>query len=98
MGVLEINRLTIYEWKIMSKRILKIIPIGGFGEVGKNMLAYEYGEEILVVDAGLMFPDSDMLGIDYIIPDFNYLVKNQKKVRGIVIRMVTRTIPAPSRI
>ncbi len=69
----------------MSKRILKIIPIGGFGEVGKNMLAYEYGEEILVVDAGLMFPDSDMLGIDYIIPDFNYLVKNQKKVRGIVI-------------
>ena len=55
------------------------------GEVGKNMMAYEYGEEILVVDAGLMFPDNDMLGIDYIIPDFNYLVNNQKKVRGIVI-------------
>src|SRR5512137_1972264 len=69
----------------MSKKLLKIIPLGGFGEVGKNMLAYEYGEEILVVDAGLMFPDSDMLGIDYIIPDFDYLVKNQKKVRGIVI-------------
>jgi ribonuclease J len=69
----------------MSKKILKIIPIGGLGEVGKNMMAYEYGEEILVVDAGLMFPDSDMLGIDYIIPDFDYLVKNQKKVRGIVI-------------
>jgi ribonuclease J len=69
----------------MSKKILKIIPLGGLGEVGKNMMAYEYGEEILVVDAGLMFPDNDMLGIDYIIPDFNYLVKNQKKVRGIVI-------------
>jgi ribonuclease J len=69
----------------MSKKLLKIIPIGGLGEVGKNMMAYEYGEEILVVDAGLMFPDSDMLGIDYIIPDFDYLVKNQNKVRGIVI-------------
>ena len=69
----------------MSKKILKIIPLGGLGEVGKNMMAYEYGEEILVVDAGLMFPDNDMLGIDYIIPDFDYLVKNQKKVRGIVI-------------
>ncbi|MGB8253496.1 MAG: ribonuclease J [Anaerolineaceae bacterium] len=69
----------------MSKKILKIIPLGGFGEVGKNMLAYEYGEEILVVDAGLMFPENDMLGIDYIIPDFNYLVRNKKKVRGIVI-------------
>ncbi len=69
----------------MSKKILKIIPLGGFGEVGKNMLAYEYGEEILVVDAGLMFPDNDMLGIDYIIPDFDYLVQNKKKVRGIVI-------------
>jgi ribonuclease J len=50
----------------MSKNKLRIIPLGGLGEVGRNMMAYEYGGEILVVDAGLMFPENDMLGIDYI--------------------------------
>ncbi len=64
---------------------LRIIPLGGLGEVGKNMMAYEYGDNILVVDAGLMFPENDMLGIDYIIPDFQYLVENRHKVRGIII-------------
>jgi ribonuclease J len=49
---------------------LRIIPIGGLGEVGKNMMAYEFEGNILVVDSGLMFPDNDMLGVDYIIPDF----------------------------
>jgi len=69
----------------MSDKKLRIIPLGGLGEVGKNMMAYEYGNNILVVDSGLMFPDNDMLGIDYIIPDFEYLIKNADSVRGIVI-------------
>jgi ribonuclease J len=63
----------------------RIIPLGGLGEVGKNMMAYEYDDQILVVDAGLMFPDNDMLGIDYIIPDFEYLAANREKVSGIVV-------------
>jgi ribonuclease J len=64
---------------------LRIIPIGGLGEVGKNMMVYEYNEHILVVDAGLMFPDNDMLGVDYIIPDFQYLRDHASHVLGIVI-------------
>jgi len=64
---------------------LKIIPLGGLGEVGKNMTAYEYGNQILVVDAGIMFPHNDMIGIDYIIPDYEYLRKRVEKVVGIVI-------------
>ena len=64
---------------------LKIIPLGGLGEVGKNMTAYEYNREILIVDAGIMFPHNDMIGIDYIIPDYQYLIDKAKKVVGIVI-------------
>jgi ribonuclease J len=64
---------------------LKIIPLGGLGEVGKNMMAYEYGEDIIVVDAGIMFPKNDMLGIDYIIPDFEYLKDKVNRLRGIII-------------
>jgi ribonuclease J len=69
----------------MKSQTLKIIPLGGLGEVGKNMTVYEYGNDILVVDAGMMFPDNDMIGIDYIIPDFEYLRQNAKRVRGIII-------------
>jgi ribonuclease J len=71
----------------MSKqqKTLRIIPLGGLGEVGKNMMAYEYGEDILIVDSGLMFPENDMLGIDYIIPDFDYLRDKSQRVRGIVV-------------
>ena len=57
-----------------KKEKLKIIPLGGLGEVGKNMTAYEYGGAILIVDAGSLFPENDMLGIDYIIPDFDSLL------------------------
>ncbi len=64
---------------------LKIIPLGGLGEIGLNMMAFEYGETIFVVDAGLMFPEDYMLGIDYVIPDINYLKKNRSKVSGIVL-------------
>jgi len=64
---------------------LKIIPLGGLGEVGKNMMAYEFNDQILVVDAGLMFPENDMIGVDYIIPDFEYLYDKASKVAGIII-------------
>jgi ribonuclease J len=64
---------------------LRIIPLGGLGEVGKNMMIYEYGDNILVVDSGIMFPENDMLGIDYIIPDFTYLKEKSKSVRGVII-------------
>ena len=69
----------------MSNKKLKITPLGGLGEVGKNMILYEYGDNILVVDTGIMFPENDMLGIDYIIPDFNYLLEKRHLVRGIII-------------
>ncbi|HQX16997.1 MAG TPA: ribonuclease J [Anaerolineales bacterium] len=70
----------------MSKQgKLKIIPLGGLGEVGKNMTAYEFQNKILVVDAGIMFPTNDMLGIDYIVPDYEYLRGRAGNVVGIVI-------------
>lgn len=68
----------------MKKNVLRIIPLGGLGEVGQNMMIYEYAGEILVVDAGLMFPENDMLGIDYLIPDLTYLRQHRKQVKGIV--------------
>jgi ribonuclease J len=69
----------------MSDKKLRIVPLGGLGEIGKNMMAVEYGEDILVIDAGLMFPENDMLGIDYIIPDFQYLLDKRQHVRGIIV-------------
>ncbi len=69
----------------MVKNKLRIVPLGGLGEVGKNMMAYEYNGEILIVDTGIMFPENDMLGIDYIIPDFEYLLDKRDRVRGIII-------------
>ncbi|MBC7225835.1 MAG: ribonuclease J [Thermoflexales bacterium] len=64
---------------------LRIIPLGGLGEVGKNMMAVEYGQDILVIDAGLMFPESDMYGVDFIIPDYGYLRDKKERVRAIFI-------------
>ena len=69
----------------MASKNLRIVPLGGLGEIGKNMMSIEYGENLIVVDAGIMFPENDMLGIDYIIPDFRYLKERKDKVRGIVI-------------
>ena len=69
----------------MKQKTLRIIPLGGLGEVGRNMMAYEYGGQILVVDSGLMFPENDMLGVDYIIPDMTYLRQHRNQVAGIVI-------------
>ena len=64
---------------------LKIIPLGGLDEIGKNCTVLEYGKDMIVVDCGLGFPDEDMYGIDLVIPDFTYLVQNQKKLRGMFI-------------
>ncbi|MCI8869920.1 MAG: ribonuclease J [Lawsonibacter sp.] len=64
---------------------LKIISLGGLNEIGKNLTVYEYGGDIVVVDCGMGFPDDDMYGIDVVIPDVSYLIKNQSKIRGIFI-------------
>ena len=64
---------------------LKIIPLGGLGEIGKNMTVLEYGNDMLVIDCGLGFPDDDMFGVDLVIPDVSYLVKNQHKLRAIAL-------------
>jgi ribonuclease J len=69
----------------MSKPRLKIIPLGGLSEIGKNMMVMEYENDILIIDAGLMFPGEEMLGIDLIIPDISYLLDKKDKIRGIVI-------------
>lgn len=68
----------------IPQKKLKVIPLGGLSEIGINMTAFEYGEDIFVVDAGGLFPSEDMLGIDLVIPDVSYLVENRSRVRGIV--------------
>jgi len=64
---------------------LRIIPLGGLGEFGKNMMVYEYGDVMFAIDAGLMFPEEDMPGIDIVIPDITYLIENASKMRGIIL-------------
>jgi len=64
---------------------LRIIPLGGLGEVGKNMMVMEYGRNIIIIDAGVMFPENDMLGIDLVIPDYGYLKDKKDLVRGIIV-------------
>jgi len=69
----------------MATGKLRIIPLGGVDEIGKNITVFEYGDDILVVDCGLIFPKEDMLGIDLVIPDVSYLVENKERVRGYLI-------------
>jgi ribonuclease J len=64
---------------------LRIVPLGGLGEIGKNMTVIEYGEEAIIVDAGIMFPENDMLGIDLIIPDYNYLLDKTERILAVLI-------------
>ena len=73
------------EKTIFKKSKLKIIPLGGLHEIGKNITVFEYENEIIVVDCGLSFPEDDMLGIDLVIPDITYLEKNVEKIKGLVI-------------
>ncbi len=73
------------EQSIFKKENLKIIPLGGLLEIGKNITVFEYGNDIVLVDCGLAFPEDDMLGIDLVIPDLSYLEKNKEKIRGLVI-------------
>ena len=68
-----------------KKDTLKIIPLGGLQEIGKNITVFEYGNEIIVVDCGVAFPEDDMLGIDLVIPDITYLEKNKEKIKGLII-------------
>ena len=70
---------------IFAKSKLKIIPLGGLHEVGKNITAFEYENEIIIVDCGISFPEDDMLGIDLVIPDITYIERNQDKLKGMVI-------------
>ncbi len=69
----------------MKTECLKIIPLGGLGEIGKNIMAIRYKDDMIVIDGGLMFPDDEMLGIDLVIPDITYLVENKKHIRGIIL-------------
>ncbi len=68
-----------------KKSKLKIIPLGGLGEIGKNFTVIEYGNDMMIIDCGMAFPDEELLGIDIVIPDFSYVVKNSDKLRGIVL-------------
>ena len=68
-----------------KKPFLKVIPVGGLNEIGKNMTLLEYDDEILIIDCGMSFPDDEMLGIDVVIPDFSYLIANREKIKGLVL-------------
>ena len=73
------------EPEIRSTDTLSVIPLGGVGEIGLNSTILEYGDDIILVDCGLMFPDEEMLGVDIVIPDFSYLLENRHKVKGVLI-------------
>src|SRR5690242_17540397 len=64
---------------------LHIVPLGGLGEFGMNCMAVRWGDDIIVIDAGMMFPEAELLGVDIVVPDISYLTENREKVRGIVL-------------
>ena len=68
-----------------DRNVLRVIPLGGLDEIGKNMTVFEYGDDMVVVDAGLMFPDAELPGVDLVLPDYSYILRNRERLRGIVI-------------
>lgn len=71
--------------KQRQKQTVRIVPLGGLNEIGKNMTVYECGNDMFIVDCGLAFPDETMLGVDIVIPDFTYVVENRDRIRGVFI-------------
>src|SRR5271154_4761964 len=69
----------------MSDQNLQILPLGGLGEFGMNSMAIRYGDDIIVLDAGMMFPDAELMGVDIVTPDFTFLEQNAKHVRGLIL-------------
>lgn len=82
-GILRRNRKN--NSKTENGKTLRVIPLGGLGEIGKNMAVVEYGDDMIVIDCGLTFPDEEMPGVDVVIPDISYLEKNREKVKGILL-------------
>ena len=82
--------------EVESHSALQIVALGGLGEIGMNMMAYQYGTDILIVDCGLMFPSPDMLGIDYVIPDISRLRERSEQVRAICLTHGHEASSAPS--
>ncbi len=79
------NKIAVKEQKTAKKPAVRIIPLGGLNEIGKNITLYECGNDIIIVDCGLAFPDSEMLGVDLVIPDFTFIERNADKIRGVVL-------------
>ena len=69
----------------MTDKKLQVIPLGGLGDFGMNSLALRYGDDIIVIDAGMMFPDAELLGVDIVTPDFTYLIENRAHVRALLL-------------
>ena len=81
----ELWRCVFLKAKKVADKGLKIIPLGGLHEIGKNITVFEYENEMIVVDCGLSFPEDDMLGVDLVIPDITYLERHVDKIKGLVI-------------
>jgi len=82
--ILSNSKQLINDLNLTSIKGLKIIPLGGQEEVGRNMTVFEYGEDIVILDMGLQFPEEDMPGVDYIVPDVSYLKGKEKRIRGVI--------------